>query len=487
MVRAALGLLLLITLALTNSSTFQKETNSLEEASMTLGDEELEEIISTEEMTSTQPLKTTGLGPNSKGLFGGGTGGQKSGVILSKLFNPTDGQNGSMSKKVQKMANTFKDIMKERIKVEQYRADNNLTKEDIICKPEILNAFGIAQKVARTHLSTSADKRYCRRNNLSCCVTGFLEKTRKTFQKGIKELNKKFEIIEELLVQFKGKMFKKLMKKVAKYKECHNVLDGGIYKASDFTNPTFMEEKADNLMSLLIDMEIYLKRQSWFFANFLCSICNPLNHKYFTPTANGMNLKVNMSTCSDIMEMKDFEIRLHDLYSNFVSKLANFVACKSPEYISQLIPYENNAIEIQKQDLKECYKPNFKLNDPHCQNTCSKSISHYKFPMKIFSSAGVALKIIYEYLTKRPIARFYKNVKKREFLEDDISGDNSIEFYTVNNEAFKKLKMLNLKWTISAENGISIFTDHMSKRYTSKAYMGEVGLILMALVLIFIR
>lgn len=389
------------------------------------------------------------------------------------------------TKKSGKKSKAEVDEAKEKARFEEYKLNNGLTDNDTRCNSQLIYGLGIEEKVTDAHMATADEKKYCRRNTLTCCTADHYETTKDKFQKALNMLTDRFQIIEELLTLFKGPKYGVIIKQIQDSKKCQYIFESGTYGINEFKKPSFFHDKVDSMMSLLIDLEIYIKRQTWFFANFLCTICNPLNHKYFNIKNENTTLKVHVSTCNEIMEIKDFENRLYDIYLNFISKIANFAACESKDDIKRLAPMTEYDIKEQIAAIDDCYKPKFKLSRPSCQKICHKSLHAFEFPVDIFSASASALKIIYKHLTKKDIDDYYKNIKKMKFTEDIDILDLEIDFYETKNVYFRKMNFKNMEWEVSLDEGVIIFSDHMSKKYTAGVLVRMVGTIMITGVLLF--
>ena len=411
--------------------------------------------------TPASNLKDSGSNKTSEGLNKNSDG------LLRANAQTPEPHEGASKKRVKEIGNPLSAAER----VEEFRKENGLSEEDVTCNADLIYAFGVFTQIIGPHVIAPTEKNYCRNNRISCCSVAHIEDTRKRFHKGLSKMHRNLDIIEELLTLFKGKQHERIrdaiLEDYASRQECTHILESGVDRSADFTTEQFYTQKANDLANLLIDMEYYTKRLMWFYGNLLCTICNPINHRHFKVSLDKMEMEVHSSTCMGIIEIKDFEIRLHDLYSNFIAKLANFVACKSGGKVNLVPPYPSDEIDRQSRKYKKCLTPSFKLANPACKDLCSRSILSYRFPVDILSAARSALKILFDYLTEKPINAYYKRVKGREYPEDNIDIDSPIQFYKMNDNLFRKLNLHNIEWNVSLDTGITIFADHMSKKFTS--------------------
>lgn len=156
-------------------------------------------------------------------------------------------------------------------------------------------------------------------------------------------------MLEELLVLFKGRAFDHVINLI---RQTNDKCDYIFSTASDkqtFVDKTHLIEQADLIESLLVDLEFYTKRQQWFYADFICSICNPLNQRYISISAERSTLKVHVSTCSHMLEIKDFEVRVALQFHNFINPYIRVVEC-----LNQIDAEEGKIInDDEEYDLNE--------------------------------------------------------------------------------------------------------------------------------------
>ena len=99
------------------------------------------------------------------------------------------------------------------------------------------------------------------------------------FTKAKKELEERFQPLQEMIVLFKGNRYEEVLFEVDQKEECKKILtDSALYKQAhneDHFMNTVLPTEIDRMMSLLSDSEIYVKKNYWFFGNMICAICNP--------------------------------------------------------------------------------------------------------------------------------------------------------------------------------------------------------------------
>lgn len=356
-------------------------------------------------------------------------------------------------------------FLKERVKIEEIKKADNLDDADVQCKPELIFAFGIDEKVYEPQVASSIERKFCVRNTLTCCNVRHIEDTVANYKAGAKELKDRTEIVEELLSLFRGPAFQSLLIEMVNDEACNFIFDDKKLTKANLADSTYVSDKLDNIMSLLIDLEIYLKRQLWFYSNLVCTICSPQNHKYFSLNPQGSKMEVHVNTCIEIMEIKEFEVQLLEIFDQFISKIANYAICKTDDGSKAINPIDLVPVIEQKEKLERCYQNSFQIADPICRKFCEKSFDKFEFPTKFFSIASSTMKVIYEYMTENSINDYYQLVKKRDYNEEHL--DDDIIFFNPQNEKYQNYKLSSLHWEHFSDHGVSIFSDHMSKKYTS--------------------
>ena len=375
--------------------------------------------------------------------------------------------------------------LKEKEKIEDIKRVQNLDDIDVQCNPDLLYAFGIQEKVYQPQIASSNERKYCRRNALTCCNTRHIENTIKKFSAGAKAFKERFEIVEELFILFRGPAYQMFLIELENDTTCQHIFDDHKLTRENLFDPNFMEEKLDFIMSLLIDLEIYTKRQLWFYSDFVCTICSPINHKYFNLSPNGSKMDVHVSTCSDIMEIKEFEITMIEVFDSFIAKIANFIVCKSEDNQKAFGAVDMSKIIEQKNTLDRCYKNTFNINDPVCQSFCQKSLEKLEFPTEFFGIASGATRVLYEFFSGNKIEDYYELVKKREYTEEGLDGD--ITFFNTENVKYDVYKMAELKWNLHSDKGVTIFSDPMSKKYNSSTYLATISALVLSMFAVLIR
>lgn len=355
--------------------------------------------------------------------------------------------------------------------------------QDELCNSDLLKIFGMGGEFL-THARTPTlyEESYCMRNWKTCCTYQNFESSNNTFAIAVQKMKKKFEKIEELFALFKGPKFSEFIHEHKNYTKCNSLVkdlnidvDGHNYTYFD---QFFIHHHLELLQLLLVDTEQYAKKIIYFYADLTCSVCNPKIQKYFTldQEANpSMNIHVN--TCSEVMELKEYELNLLTLYQNYLKPTVEFLNCVNGEVSKEdgeedeknsnphkLVSLNNDQIELFETTYETCLSDkNVDLQE--CKDFCKTDLNNYTFPFThLFKNLKISLAVLYKTLASNDIEEFYKEIKQEEF---DIEEDDPIEFYARNNE-WVSHKMDNLEWGFDQDQGFNIFRQIMEKKYINK-------------------
>lgn len=429
-----------------------------------------------------------------------------------------NGQQRIRNEKLQKEKDIKMNFLKE-------KAATHITalgvKDDIqnLCNNELLMAIGMTDKFYGAFYATSREKKYCMRNDVTCCTYENIDSIKKRFQEGTSSLRRRVDMLEELLTLFRGEAFSNALFKV---KADENTQCDYVFEDRDarikFVAAGNLEYHSDALGSLLTDLEAYIKRQQWFYGDFICTICNPLNNRHITlKPENSRELKVHANTCAEILEIKDFEARIADIFRTFIIPYTNTLLCldrikndgdewylavyekenklKNPgvKDKSHLIKKDNCEVELKEltpeeqkykdeqilsikkttstmsfihndevntllNSVKECYRNRFMPNEDGCQKLCHKDLANYDFGFPFYDNIAQVLKTIYGILTEKDIKKFYKKTKNRDFIE--VNNDNKFSFYEI-----KTNNVFEFDWIVENNDGLMIFSEHMNKKF----------------------
>lgn len=359
-----------------------------------------------------------------------------------------------------------------------------------ICKKTLLSLFGIKGTLQDNSITaTPMEKSYCRRNDQSCCSAYNIESTNKEFSKGVYKLKKKFEVLEEVFALFKGPKFFDFITAYMDKGECRSHVDdleleleGHTYKYFDETYQMYQKEMMD---MILMDTEMYFKKNIWFYGDSICSICNPKIQEYFEVTKQGSSLAVNVNMCSERIEEREYERNLLLIYERHVSHTVKFVDCvlEADEAEEVSANSENDAKEVlelidqtQRDEFLEmfdkCYEDKG-VEDEECQHYCSKPLAWFQFPIdNLMHNFKVSLAILYKSMNDGEISEYYEDIKGMEWkIEDE---NEPIYFYKVSSD-WEDYHMEDIEWTFHKTSGHNVYREIMSKRYLHYEFDEDFG------------
>jgi len=368
------------------------------------------------------------------------------------------------------------------------------------CQEDILKVFGVKGVFLKEPRDSGpTEKAYCRRNHKTCCTNQNIESVNMFFAKNTGIFKKKMEIIEELLSLFKGKKFIDLIETIKEKEKCSAIVKDMNVEISgtkyDFFTTIYQNIKLDMVANILLDIETYIKKIIWFHSDILCSVCNPVLQDFYIFKQGASEIKVHLSACFEIMEEKEFEVNLINLYENFISKVVEFVKCGTEDEDSpaqsevdklkddatndtKLLPLDSDIINKFRETHHKCIADK-NLELPECQKFCSKNLRIYSFPVpNFFRNLQVGLKILFESLAEHPIEDYYQDIK----LEDWNLGsfDEPVTFFE-HNALVDSHEISKLEWMYSASDGNNMYREIMSKKFNNAVYESVKSLMISSL------
>lgn len=358
------------------------------------------------------------------------------------------------------------------------------------CDHDLLKIFAIqGTLIEAPRDSGPTEKAYCRRNHKTCCTAQNYESINLFFVRNVSQFKKKMEIVEEVLSLFKGKKFAELIETIKEKDECSSIVKDMNIEISgtkyDFFSTIYQNIKLDSVANILLDVETYIKKVIWFHADVICSVCNPVLQDFYNFKDGGSELNVHLSACFEIMEEKEFELNLINLYENFISKVVEFVKCGTEEEqdnaggsevdklkddatnSTKLLALDSDVITKLRDTHHKCIADK-NLELPECQKFCSKDIRVYSFPVpNFFRNMQVSLKILFEALAEFPVEEYYEGIKEEEWQLGVF--DEPVTFFE-HNSLVDSHKLTNLQWVYSASDGNNMYREIMSKKFTNAVY-----------------
>lgn len=348
--------------------------------------------------------------------------------------------------------------------------ESGLKVDKIKCKNDIIRAFGLktTSEDDKPFLADHDELDYCRRNKYSCCSGSDYAKMVPKYFKSHQAMQKLIEPIEEVATLFKGpklgeEILAKLTQERIKDRSC------SMYSVAPKTGAQidFSLENKDTLslylemQSLMSELDFYVKRQGWFYGNILCSICNPEDQEYLKVDDGKLTVTSSASTCSELFDMKEWEVRLGFVYSRFLRPMANTYKCVHREG-DEPLKSEEVLPELNLEFLEKLFKSfrvcsgEFSIDSEDCLTICRKSLSTFSFSEEILTAYIRALQFFFPVLTDMTIEDYYAQRKSQAFAESIVS---SVQFFEVSAFAPENL-VLRFK-----DHGINIFNNHWSKKW----------------------
>jgi len=339
-----------------------------------------------------------------------------------------------------------------------------------VCKPELMTVIGMqVDKTVkqRPFIAGPAETDYCRRSKYSCCKSNEFESVALTFSRSIKQLQTIFEPIQELLVLFEGERYKYMIEEVSisqnqRLAQCGkhviDLEDVNGYKFNLLEN-TVLTKTIEEINSLLVETEFYLKRQGWFYGNLICTVCSPGDQKNFEIVNGELKLKTKIHTCNEILDMFEFEVRLMKVYQLFLKPFADYYNCvqrlESRVTDIELPPIDLKLISDMSADFDQCY---FKITHENqsCLKICAKNPTEYTISYGLRNLYSKALKFYFPLMTPMRIESFYLSIKGRPFEEH---YQNSVVFYPMFGASMNRF-LLSYQ-----EKGANVFSNEWSKKY----------------------
>ncbi len=346
-----------------------------------------------------------------------------------------------------------------------------------MCRTNVLKHFGMGGDtffdIAKR--STVSVKSYCRHNHYTCCSAYHIESVAGVFQRATHRLNKSLEVVEELLTLFRGPVYKNFINDVLVNESCIGHVEEEMRRnrqePMDFFDPQHTKDRNEEIFSLLVDLEFYIKNQVWFYGNLICTICDPDQNKFFSVKDNKMTVKSTMTSCSNILESYEFEMRLAKLYNSFLKPLTDLINCKEDNFFDEeislpYIPFEQ--VKQMERKFNNCHARMSK-NNPHCLEICSRNLSTYSPSIDFLAHFKEALRVIFRKFTKQRIEDYYMNIKQENF-EDTYP--ESIYFFLSNWSRISSVEKRPFTWKFVAF-GANIFSNYIAKKFYRNGAAGK--------------
>jgi len=347
------------------------------------------------------------------------------------------------------------------------------------CQKDVIKAFGIPvdEKRETGFFADQAELDFCPKNQVTCCSGKEFEASLPTFQAAYIQLKALLEPLEELATLFTGEKFadeilaplvkcdKESEKVTQRRTKCINehakLPNGkGIFEFSP-SDPQTLALILE-MTSLLSEKDYFEKRVVWYYGDLLCSICNVEDQEYLKSEDGKIKIDAHSATCSELFDMKEFELRLGMLYSKFLRPVLNTHTCFNlPEGETldkkDLLPdigAEKLTEEIM--DYQKCFGEFTTEKDSECVRFCDNTLAEFKFSDDILNAYLKSLQVVFPVLAGMEAEDYYTDRKGTPFPEN-LKG--TVKFYNLNGVLPENLK---IKF---ASKGINVFVNHWSKKY----------------------
>ena len=395
--------------------------------------------------------------------------------LLNTLEKSNNKNKKSDTKKKTHINTLYKKIsdFKRQLKFSQLKRSD--TKIPPSCNAELINGFGVYGKRIKNFKKMDT---FCRRNPISCCDQDHIESTQKSMQNGVDELTGLYDAVEETFSLFKGPKINSILAKLKNSERCFYIIQN--HDILEFENPKhffeeFTKKSLRDIKRIIFDLKAFVLNNKSYYANVLCTICNPYNTKFFDLNEKGSSIIANSSNCMQTMEILDFELRMMKVFNNFIKVITDLYKCEknwTADSNYGVNPLEYHKIDHLITDFKECFQ-DLDLTKKRCLDLCKiKNFGIYKLPIHFFESLIRAAKVLFPAFLDISLEQYYKETGRENPFEN--VKDKIIYFYPVNNPSYIKYKMDNFIWKFDNLTGIRISANKMSHSF----YKSGVGLMI---------
>lgn len=393
-----------------------------------------------------------------------------------------------------------KDILLQRFNRSSFGAEVSMK-----CEPKLLGMIGISSTRVNAEAASPDVRNFCHRNFYSCCSLKDITGLQYRFRRSVRAYKKEVGVIEELLTLFKGPNFVTFF---SEHKDSTEKKVAACTSLATKINPKYWDsefrlESMTEVERLLNEMERYYKRNLYWAANSVCSVCNPFNHQFFDldkKTVSGSD-----STCREILEERDYELRFAKLFYTFIHPTSIAMECllkNGEETQTENVKEVKNVAgkgesskalddgsgekastdqqieQIDKllNDFDICFV-NMNSDSSRCRDLCNRKLGTYNNIIPIMSKVRESIQPIFTYfIDDDSIEAYYEDVNGENFFSEH--EDNTIHF--LESVEGSDLKVDDLEWNFSSSNGVTVMTDHMNKKFYKKVDILGITLFLLS-------
>lgn len=352
---------------------------------------------------------------------------------------------------------------------------NNMKIEYPDCKKDVLNLIGIEGSITKAQEASPKERMFCHRNQFTCCSHKEIVSLQSTFKEHLKEYTKEVSVLEELLTAFRGPKFVEFYSETTEnqspnFEYCKNL---ATKVSPDYWSFAFKSQYIIEIETLYNDIEKYAKRNVYWTANTICSVCDPFNHQFFNMETK--TVKGNAGTCREILEEREFELRFARVYNSLIRPTALVMRCIANEEFNtkdeknepaedELSPIEETQLNSLLEKFSKCYYENQEgiTSETNCEELCDRKLGTFNTVVPIIKVARKGLSQIFKYLMggEDSIEEYYKETKNMDFYSEKV--ESPITFL---HSVEGKTKLTDLKWNYAPSGGLVVMSDHMQKKF----------------------
>lgn len=398
--------------------------------------------------------------------------------------------------------------------------------QENLCKRDLLDLLGMkGTKMSIPRMASPMEKSFCRRNRQTCCDINNIQSIASTFSRAARTFRRKFELVEEMLTLFRGPKFMSLMAQVRRAPECSDRVESLSVQVKGvehfFFEDVYAKSLLDRVNNFLTDLNFYRKNVTWFHGDLVCTMCNPQFQRFFDISDNYSMLFFNSNNCLEIFEEKQFELRLMQLYNDFLLPVTDALKCAFPDRIehlassqyfsqeqidelkreeklrrkirrtfedpSRLIGYNwesknrvGSELVNSREDFEEIEpisaeiidnraklarmcKKDLEVSTSECRNYCTKPLRFLDSPSpNMFRGLQSMYSILFFLIVGRPVEEFYPSNKGFQWVLGEF--DARIEFFDFD-IAVNEYHFDSIKWMFSPNKGVNLFREIISKKF----------------------
>lgn len=344
-------------------------------------------------------------------------------------------------------------------------------KPDLYCNPDLLEYLGfkLEKNFERPSRSNAMLKSYCRKNKNSCCSNNEILSMQKAFNIGVESFERLMKPIEELLSLTNGHALENKLKKRKNdisYR-CFRTTQVKNFEGQveDITSNAVFQKGVEQARENLIELETYMKNHLSFYANIICTACDPMESSFFEQVGGVLKVTALVEVCQEMVMLREFEVNFLKNYILFFKPLYNLFNCLegSEEVNNDLITDKIDWEYIRNLhlDYRNCDNQ-FSIENLACQRICAKNLNKLEFSYKVFLEIDLVLNKLFGILSGESLVDFYHRVYSEVYFSSEVHG--SIRFFPLKKGQKGEKK---IGWDFGLK-GINIASNKMSRKFGRK-------------------